>query len=855
MFERPHRETPSSHRQHSPARARDRARRRPDRIAPRLLAAAVAIGVALGGGLPTAAQPTLFSKPHFQSPVFAEPGDLVMLPGADLLQDARVFYQYAPDPSAPPPPPVTLPTTNDAWSGELELYDDPASTLDAYVDVPGSLTGRLPMATAMDWPYALHVLDADGTWSQPVFVNDPRPLWLSPDFAYRTAATGSSPRRLRVIGRNLAPLHEDPLLVRLSGPHTYLLFAATAVVTSPLDRYVVEVDLPANLKVGLYRVDLMREGVWYPVVHGDFVVLDDPPAQPTFLPSSYGGCQPNDGLEDAECLQKAIDAAAAAGGGTVLLAPGQWDLFDSAAVGQPKPKDTGVLLIEGVDLVGAAGAPTELVKHPTWLGHTVVTVAGDNEIRNLRFVELPGEDGPTPSASYLRLGRFYQTVPVELRPRTEVENVVIHHCSFEGMTYGIGEGGFPLHRVHITDNVFHAYRNGLYLSGDPNLKLVTFDLADSMIERNLFLPGAFHIGSLGTIASELGAATRLSFRDNIADGTQGDGWRATFFWHQQSNHEMMLVARNLATCTGDQGHDGEAIAFDAQRNVVGFHGGQTVASAWNDGVGVVADWINTDHGFYRGSWVVVVEGPGLGQARRLVDYTPGPAPMLTVEPAWDVVPEPGRSQIVVTRAYWSTYVVDNEIDNRIASGCQGTNPKAQEGLIGSSGWSLDSAFEGNRQYDSGGFHISKQYAAYLLGVESEATGIYATEIRGNLIDGEPPGATVAKGGIEFWHSATSGKPSIILCHDLTIAHNTILGADNSTGGAIGTKVSAGVTSDPYSLTTIHIFRNTIADVPAGIVLSANPVYPQTWRSVLQGNTFVNVGTPWIDNAQETAILP
>jgi hypothetical protein len=105
-----------------------------------------------------------------------------------------------------------------------------------------------------------------------------------------------------------------------------------------------------------------------------------------------------------------------------------------------------------------------------------------------------------------------------------------------------------------------------------------------------------------------------------------------------------------------------------------------------------------------------------------------------------------------------------------------------------------------------------------------------------------------------WHSATAGEPSIVLSHNLTIVHNTIRAADG-TDGAIGTRVSAGATSDPWSLSTIHLFRNTILDVPVGIAISGNSAYPQTWRSVLQGNTFVNVPTPVVDNGQETTFLP
>ena len=805
------------------------------------------------------AQPAVFDTPHYQSPVRGLPGDLVMIPGSGFLDGARAFYQYAPDPSMPPNPPSVAPVVNTLWSGELDLPDDPTSSLDAYVNVPDSLTVKLPMAMGTHWPYAIHVRNADGQWSDPVFINDPRPQWVSPDFGYPSGMTGSSSRTLRVVGRNLVPLHEDPLVVRLIGPAVYDLVATTATPTgSALDHYVVEVDLPSWMKPGTYSASVMREGVWFRVLYGRFDVLEQPGLLPVFYPNAYG-CAADDGLDDTACIQAAIDAAAVVpGGGVVQLLSGQWDLRDSSATGLASPAKTGLLLRTHVNLYGNGAGATTLVKHPTWIGHTAVTVEGHNEIRDIHFVETtrPGA-APTAHASFLRLGKHFHTVPASELSTTIAEHIVIHDCRLTGMYYGIGEGGFPLHRIHITDNVFHPYRNGLYLTGDPNFLEVSFDFEDSLIERNLFLPGAFVLENpaLGTIATELGASKRMIFGDNIADGTVGDGWRAAFFWSQENNNEMLLVAENLATCTGDQGHDGEAIVFDGHRNEVGFEGSQEVIYAGPSDVEVAANWLDTTPGVYNRAWVVVVKGPGLGQARRIVGYSMDRTPSIRVYPPWDVIPTPEESEIVVTRAYWSTYVVENDVDNRTSMGCKGENPLAKDGLIGNLGWTFDSTIEGNRQYDSGGIHLSKRYAKLDPGSGlSISAGIYASEVRGNLLDGEPQAAATAKGGIEFWHSAIAGEPGIALSHNLAIAHNTIRAADG-VDAAIGTRVSASVSTEPWVLSTIHIFRNDIYDVPVGIALSGNPVFPQTWRSVLQGNGFTNVPTPLLDNAQETATLP
>ena len=207
------------------------------------------------------AQLEVYNTPHFQGPVRGAPGDLLMVSGAEIQDGARAFYQYASDPSSPPAPPFPLPTSNSSLNGELDLPDLPFTHRDAYVNVPESLTMKLPLQMEEYWPYVIYILNADGEWSDPLFINDLRPLWLSPDFAYSTASTGSSPRILEVVGRNLVPLHEDPLLVRLRGPAVYELYASNTQVTGPLDLYVIEVGLPSFMVPGLYEVDVMREGM------------------------------------------------------------------------------------------------------------------------------------------------------------------------------------------------------------------------------------------------------------------------------------------------------------------------------------------------------------------------------------------------------------------------------------------------------------------------------------------------------------------------------------------------------------------------------------------------------------------
>ena len=74
-----------------------------------------------------------------------------------------------------------------------------------------------------------------------------------------------------------------------------------------------------------------------------------------------------------------------------------------------------------------------------------------------------------------------------------------------------------------------------------------------MIARNVFEPGSYLDSAIGqgTHATEFGAAERMDFSDNLANGAalegldspaDARGWRAAFFWHLQGPQEQLLIA-------------------------------------------------------------------------------------------------------------------------------------------------------------------------------------------------------------------------------------------------------------------------------------------------------------------------
>ena len=201
-----------------------------------------------------AAPPTLFSRPGLQSPVRGDPGDLLLLAGDGLEATDTVAYQIIADPSAVPAPPAALPVASDSSAG--------TATVISTLDVPNSLTIKLPTVMLADTTYVLWVQNAAGEWSNSVKINDARPLWISPDTVYETTRMAFLPRELKVVGRNLQPAPEAVTTVRLHGPADFVLEAINDHdPTTAIEHYVAKVALPQDLPPGSYCVE--SESGWH----------------------------------------------------------------------------------------------------------------------------------------------------------------------------------------------------------------------------------------------------------------------------------------------------------------------------------------------------------------------------------------------------------------------------------------------------------------------------------------------------------------------------------------------------------------------------------------------------------------
>lgn len=795
---------------------------------------AVAAAVALLAAAAAPAAPVLYRQPAYQSPVRAEPDELLLLAGAGLVPGSRVVYATASRGAVPPELWPAAPEPR-ADSGEAEVV--------ASVPAPWALVVHLPPAMRSRQTYALWVRTPDGATSDAVLINDARPLWVSPAYQYASAARPGLTRRLKVVGRNLDPAPGGRTELELSGPVRVRL-RALAARERGVGEFVAEFALPKRLPAGEYSASLSRDGrSWVAVPDRPLVVLDDPPIERRFAVDAGGraACRPDAGGDATDCLEQAIDAAVGAGGGAVVLGAGRWTLAATHAA----RRGDGIRLPRGVSLVGAgprativqvAGAADADGPEP------VFTLLGRNRVEGIRFVDRRVHR-PNAYSSVLRLGEPWQRAERGAGERPSVEGVTVTGNIFDDPYSAIDSAGVPIADLVVTRNEFRAFFSALELGGDRFNVATPFKIADAIVSGNEFRPGRLFdpASGLGPLASELGAGLRVDFSDNRADGTAPDdsgsssepsGWRAGFFWHLNGNQEQVLVASNAILCPGDRAGDGEAIAYDNNANTFAFARAARVLAADAQSVTVDEQIRDHQHGrevpastYYVGHWLFVVEGPGLGQARRIAGYAADAAigTRFRVEPAWDVAPLAGSSRVTVGRNFWQVYTVGNTIDQRRPQ-CRKANASGPHGG-GVSLWAqmTDSIVVANRQYDTSGIVRPHSYSAEDVlcpKCESWTMAAYFVDISRNEInEAYDSSSSCGPAGIRlaFAASPTPASPPPVMGFGVSVASNTIRRHDAFDGGAISVTRNWYPGPRPYDrplVSGLIVQHNQIEDLPA-----------------------------------------
>jgi hypothetical protein len=830
----------------------------------------------LGTPWSRAAVPQLLRTAGFEAPVHGDPDDLLTLPGWGFESGDRVVYQQVVSTNRPSGHPAAVPVQSTAILGTALIIQAG----------PYALTVRLPSVMQSQRVYLLWVVSPAGAWSEPASINDARPFWITPALVQATADDSDLGRRIRVVGRNLAPDPGGSTRIRLVGPSAYELTPASVDHDETLNSYLAEGMLPARLTPGMYSVSVNRDGQGWTQVPGQRLeVRSDTGALETFTMGDprFGDCAPNDGRDDGGCLGQAIDAAHTPGRGIVVVPAGTWDIYVGSG-GKPG----GFQLPPNVRLRGETAKQSILMRHGARQVRgpgALLILTGSNSITDLTFSDAEEYESIDQTRPIIQVGEIPST-PDDHLP---VEQVVITRDTFHRVGRAIVDGIRPIRQLIITHNSFESYDNSLYMSGSRTYVSQPFQLEDAVVRWNRFLPGSF---ARGAIASQLGASRRVDFSSNVAEGTAAEGlhessdlpgWAAGFFWNALGNQEDLLVAENQIYCPGDKGGNGEAIAYDDNGNTPAFAGAQRVKAAGRDWITAPGPLLEEQFGvkvplptYYRQHWIQVVQGPGLGQTRRISSYRVDPQSgnvTFRVTPAWDVVPRPGQTRIDAGKQFWQVYTVANTIDQSKPR-CRKANPTGPVGgQIAQWAQSADTVIAGNHQIDTSGIVLQQVYSVKAPSCPTcERVSMFQTsvEITGNEIAGEYLwDSDCSESGIMalFGASATPESPPPLVSFAISIGHNTIAHADGSRGGAIDITTSWSDGPPPHDWRLVQsplIFHNTIRDIagPLPAPVCRRPMAARAGirigeavhvrDAVLYKNTCRNVDVPIVDDGQRAA---
>lgn len=500
-------------------------------------------------------------------------------------------------------------------SSPTVLLNESRTTLEVVNRSTDWLAVRL-VAPVVRGPLSLRVRTTAGV-SAPVALDAARPLHLDavqlvPGGAFRVfgrhlVASGGKPAiTIDGIAATVDLARSDDYMLTAVAPAGLAPTAAAAVLVdngngsgpARLDRMIEVVAAPAGGATDPYALGVGWAAAFAPLAANTIDAAAD-----TRL-SSRMVC---DGArDDAPALQAAIELAAGGGGGVVKLPAGRCRLAG------------GMELRSRVVVQGAGKSATTLVYESNYpvFGYKV-DLAG---VRNLALVNAGGSgEGPLLKESSRVV---LQNLRIDLGTSRQMYLDGNRHFAMTGND--IIQGGSISHQgpYILADSTGLVFENNTtrWLDGAPAFGRVH----DSVIKGNRYTRDAANQNNGGTVHSlVLDFAHRVAVVGNTFD-----------------------VANGPITNTGR--NDGEALLTEGGGSGRTENLG-TVAGAGSSTLSDPSNSINVDP-FGTGAipenyGVAVVSGRGAGQTRRVVGYANG---TLTVDRAWDVVPEAG--------AHYATFV-------------------------------------------------------------------------------------------------------------------------------------------------------------------------------------------------------
>ncbi len=488
-------------------------------------------------------------------------------------------------------------------------------------------------------PYTTAVWVGDGqTWSQPILVNRPKAQWIYPQIQ----APGES---IRVFGRTFAwgsNLKQAQAVIRCSGTTNVipLRTAARHHEDAHTSRWCLEAWLPENLPLGDYEL----------FVHGHHggshgwsdplnLTVQAPDTQPRRIVNirDHGAC--GDGLnDDTSAFEAALKEAAP--GGTLLLPTGTYALSHTIEI----PDD---LIIQGSGMHQTIIANQQQPAISTWqltASHSsfkakraLLTVMNRVALRDLTIRFMPA------TGAALRVGvdpAWSEDVSL-YRVRLEIQQDI-------GLAKDHPYCARPLNIIKARR--FSMIRCETYGPGGVSCER---KVEESLFSQNRFLSDRRWRGSI----FKFWGAEHVIFEDNLMTGdTRGLVMQTHFGVNYQNFIAGNTVERTVLGVNAGETYLVEGAGYLYESHVSKADLETVTTTQWptlNEHPATANDCL--------GRFVVIAQGRGLGQWRRITSCDPDNH-TLKIDHPWRVTPDVSSVVVVMNGLIDTVFVNNQEID-------------------------------------------------------------------------------------------------------------------------------------------------------------------------------------------------